>query len=96
MKNNVFELGIKGSIGSKADDDGGDGMNLESRVAKVEANVEHINVTLTDIKQDIRELRVDLKDLKKGADTNFRWVIGTFIVSYILGTAATIVTILLK
>lgn len=41
----------------KAHGGDGGGEDMEARVAKVEAAVEHIQLTLTDIKTDIREMR---------------------------------------
>lgn len=34
---------------------------MEPRVAKLEADIEHVKTTLTDIKQDVREMRADAK-----------------------------------
>lgn len=48
------------------------GGNMEARVAKLEAHVEHIDTTLSDIKSDIR-------DIRNGMWSHLRWSIGTTI-----------------
>jgi hypothetical protein len=55
------------------DSGGGGNMNLEPRVARIEAHIEHIDTSLSDMKQDIRELRT--------------WLIGGFII--LTGSLAT-------
>jgi len=45
------------------------GGHMEARVAKLEAHVEHIDTTLTDIKNDIREMR-------KTINANLLYVLG--------------------
>ncbi|MBP2170649.1 putative nucleic acid-binding Zn-ribbon protein [Erwinia toletana] len=41
---------------------------MESRVTRLESDVRHINITLTDMKQDIRVLRSDVKTLEEKMD----------------------------
>jgi len=50
---------------------------LEARVARLESHVEHIDTTLTDIKQDIREI-------KKEMSSNLKWSIGVTITLFSL------------
>jgi hypothetical protein len=40
---------------------GGDGSGIESRVAKIEAAIEHIQTDIADMKTEIRSLRQDAK-----------------------------------
>lgn len=47
--------GLKGGGGDDTFDP------MEPRVAKLEADIEHVKTTLTDIKQDVREMRADAK-----------------------------------
>lgn len=42
---------------------------MEARVAKLEAHVEHIDKTISDIKADVR-------DLRNTVDGNFKWMLG--------------------
>ena len=51
---------------------GGGGDNMEARVARLESHVEHIDTTLSDIKQDVR-------DIKKDAKSDFRILFGALI-----------------
>lgn len=51
---------------------GGGGNSMEARVARLESHVEHIDTTLSDIKQDIR-------DIKKDAKSDFRILFGALI-----------------
>ena len=64
-----------GSPGGSSSDGGG-GSNLEPRIAKLEANVEHIQTGIADIKQDVREIR-------GGAQTDFRILFGALILTAI-------------
>jgi tetrahydromethanopterin S-methyltransferase subunit F len=56
------------------DNDGGNGggNSMESRVAKLEADVEHIKNSLKDIKDDVREI-------KRDARVDFRLLFGAII-----------------
>lgn len=60
---------------------GGDGMDLEPRVAKIEANIEHINKSVEEIKLDLRVLRSDmnnsLKEIHSDMKHHFFWLLGT-------------------
>jgi hypothetical protein len=63
---------------------------MESRVAKVEADVGHIQHDITDIKTDIREIRksleTDFREIRKSLETDFRLLFGALIVA-VLGLA---------
>ncbi|MTI10520.1 hypothetical protein [Curvivirga aplysinae] len=58
--------------------DGGDGM--EARVAKLETHVEHI-------REDIGELKSDVKELRKTIDSRSAWLIGLVVVSILVPIA---------
>lgn len=45
---------------------------MESRVAKLEAHVEHIDTTLTDIK-------IDIRDLRKMVHNNLIYILGAIV-----------------
>lgn len=51
---------------------------MESRVAKLEALVEHIQSDITEVKGDMRELRKDIGSIRT---TDFRLLFGATIVS---------------
>ncbi|HIB1592746.1 TPA: hypothetical protein ACWV6B_005231 [Salmonella enterica subsp. enterica serovar Muenchen] len=58
---------------------GGGGSKMESRIAKLESDVGHINSTLQEIKDDVRELR-------REHHTDFRLLFGA-IITVALGLA---------
>ncbi|BDO97583.1 TPA: hypothetical protein ACXGCQ_004717 [Escherichia coli] len=59
---------------------GGGGDDMQARVAKLESDVEHIKHTLKEMKDDIREI-------KRDARSDFRLLFGA-IISVALGLAA--------
>jgi hypothetical protein len=69
--------------GQNSGGSGGGGDGLEARVARVEAAVESVIATLSDIRSDVRELRTDQQ-------SNFKFVLGAGAVATIgvLGTMA--------
>ena len=58
---------------------GGGGNNMESRIAKLESDVDYIKTTLSDIKEDTREI-------KRDARNDFRILFGA-IIAVALGLA---------
>lgn len=56
---------------------GGDGM--ESRIAKLEANVEHIQSDITDIKADVRSMREKIGDIKDAIASVKVWALLLYI-----------------
>lgn len=56
----------------KGNSDGNPPSGLDARLAKVEAHVEHIQ-------SDIDEIKIDLKELRKTDDSNFRILFGAII-----------------
>lgn len=59
---------------------GGGGNNMESRIAKLESDVDYIKTTLSDIKADTREI-------KRDARNDFRFLFGA-IIAAALGLAS--------
>jgi tetrahydromethanopterin S-methyltransferase subunit F len=72
----VVDENYRSTMHGGGSDGGGD---MESRVAKLESDAEHIKNTLTDIKYDIR-------DIKKDARVDFRLIFAA-IISVALGLA---------
>jgi hypothetical protein len=51
---------------------GSGGGSMEARIAKLESNVEYIQIAVKDIKQDVREIKKDAKE-------DFRIIFGVLI-----------------
>ncbi|CAN5256807.1 hypothetical protein BH10PSE19_BH10PSE19_10150 [soil metagenome] len=92
----------------KAAGNGGNGgsMDLESRVAVLEAHVEHIRDDIREIKTEIKEVISEVKGLRSEMQsnfnglrsemhTNFRWMLGIFIGMWATGFG-TVIALLLK
>ena len=63
-------------------------MSLEARVARIEAHIEHIDVELADIKQDIRNVRVEIKSQSESFRGDLKWMLGLYAAGF--GTLATL------
>ena len=62
---------------------GSGGGNMEVRVARLESDVEHIKIGVSDIKIDLREMRTSLaaemSEIRRDARTDFRLTFGALI-----------------
>jgi len=65
------------------EDDGGGGDGMEPRIAKLEADVDHIKTDISEIKTDIKELRkdqrADFRELRKDQRADFRTLFAALI-----------------
>ena len=55
----------------------GGGPDAEARIARLEAHVEHILTVLTEIRSDIRDIKI--RDIKREPRTDFRVLFGVII-----------------
>jgi hypothetical protein len=75
MKTNLHLVKAYGGGGN----DGGNGMNDNERVARLETKVDHIESDIRDIKTDIRDIRMELREFNHRLWSNFLWTTGTFL-----------------
>ncbi len=64
---------------------GGGGDNLDGRVAKLESGMEHLIREVGECRQDIRELRSEMRDIRSeikteigGLRSDFRWMLAAY------------------
>ena len=70
--------------------------NLENRVLVLETNIEHINQSLTEIRNDIRETNSRVDSLSGKIDSNLKWIIGVILITWITTIGAVIGTALAR
>lgn len=84
--NTVIKYNMFDQPASAGGSGGGNDMGLEAKVAKLEAHAEHIQSDVSDIKKNV--VKLDDK-----IDSNFKWLLGSFISIFIFGFGGVLLTI---
>lgn len=62
---------------------GSGGGGMEARIARLESDVHHIDKSITDIKDGLKEIRGEIRDHRKETAKHFQWLFGTIIVGVV-------------